>query len=322
MKKLVLLIPIIIILSPAIILLLLFLEEWIISILVLLSIVLLNNWSECFALSYFSKCKDERYNNTFSVLTYNLNRAYKNTTGKDDTDALSLFILKHNPDILLLQEYNPIIYPTLDNVLQKYYPYGIPFTEKERYKIVYSKFPIDNYKQLSLNDNETDITAGMENLRYLPICTMRIMINDVYLKVINCHLHSNNYSRAWNNFKNHRSIFRFVTSFVMDLNLGYAFRSDEAKRMCEEIENTNELMLICGDFNDIGGSEVVRIIKGNRLYDAWWQKGFGFGFTFKSLGLRLRLDHILYSKRIVLKEIKVLSATYSDHLPLLAVFGV
>lgn len=55
----------------------------------------------------------------------------------------------------------------------------------------------------------------------------------------------------------------------------------------------------------------------DKLKDAWWEGGNGFGWH-----LRLRLDHILYSDKLELVDVKVIDTDIdiSDHKPLMASF--
>lgn len=90
----------------------------------------------------------------------------------------------------------------------------------------------------------------------------------------------------------------------------------------EELDTLRSDMptLVVGDFNEMNGSYAIERIKGDRLKDAWWTNGFGLGTTYDSWHLKLRLDHILYSKEFEVEDIQVLSDfLHSDHLPLKAV---
>ena len=101
------------------------------------------------------------------------------------------------------------------------------------------------------------------------------------------------------------------------MDFGYKARELQVKVMSEQIENGYP-SLLCGDFNDIGGSSCIRRL---HMTDAWWKGGFGFGFTFHGMGLRFRLDHILFQENhLCLKKTFIPHSNTSDHNPLVCDF--
>ena len=112
----------------------------------------------------------------------------------------------------------------------------------------------------------------------------------------------------------------------------YDTAMSKSKGKRQKVHNVYEkLQFGYGDFNDLSGARCVRTIQNcrshnihpdhrDRLNDAWWRGGRGFGFTFVEQKLRLRLDHILYSKEFDLQAVRVDTVSYSDHRPLIADF--
>lgn len=81
-------------------------------------------------------------------------------------------------------------------------------------------------------------------------------------------------------------------------------------------------MIVAGDLNDWNGNYCLKTLMGKDLKDAWAEGGRGFGWTYFGWGLRLRLDHILYSDELELVDVKVIDSDLSDHKPLMARFRI
>ena len=58
------------------------------------------------------------------------------------------------------------------------------------------------------------------------------------------------------------------------------------------------------------------------MKNAWWEGGFGYGTTYHKGWLRLRIDHIYYNEKLMLKNVKVVDTNLSDHNILIADFSI
>ena len=327
MKKLILIVPIIIIISVVVAFALLLLEFWIEGIVVLAFSIVLNWWSETFALNCFRQ-KCGHYD--FRVLTYNINRAHEISVNKGTTENLIEFILEQNADIVFLQEYNAELYPLVQERLTQEYPYGSGIGIASRFKSVFCRFPIESCEQLMV-DSDNPVYEEFQNRLYckkhyngkeiLPVCKLLIRIGDDRLQLFNCHLMSNNYSVELRNLrKKRKSIIRGICPVLHRMNFGYKARELQTKVISEQIKSDTPT-IVCGDFNDIGGSSCIRFLQKQGLSDAWWKGGFGFGFTFHDMGLRFRLDHVLYLKEhLRLNNVFIPDSIASDHNPLVCDF--
>lgn len=327
MKKLILIVPIVIVISVAAAVILSLLKYWLLGIAVLVLALILNWWSETFALNCFRQ-KMGRYD--FRVLTYNINRAHQLSVNEGTTEELVEFILKQKADIVLLQEYNAELYPVIQEKLNREYMYVSGVDVTSRFKSVFSKFPIESCEQLMVNTNTPEYKTFQNRLyckkqhngiEILPICKMIIRIGNYRLQLFNCHLMSNNYSVVVRNCrKKKKSFIDVLLSVLHRMDFAYKAREVQVKVMSDKLDKENP-SLLCGDFNDIGGSSCIRRLQRASLTDAWWEKGNGYGATFHGMGLRFRLDHILYSKDcLVLRKIFVPYSNLSDHSPLLGDF--
>ncbi len=327
MKKLILVVPIIIIVSVVAAFTLLLLKHWFIGFLVLALALTLNWWSETFALSGI-KQKDGHYD--FRVMTYNINRAHEVSVNKGTTEDLIGFILEQNADIVLLQEYNAELYPLVQERLSREYPYGIGVDVTSRFKSVFSRFPIESCEQLAVDSNNPEYEIFQNRLyckkrhngmEILPVCKLLIRIGNKRLQIFNCHLMSNNYSVVIRNLrKKRKSVFHGICPVLHRMDFGYKAREQQVKLIAEQI-NREYPTIVCGDFNDIGGSSCIRSLQKQGLSDAWWKTGFGFGFTFHGMGLRFRLDHVLFPERnLLLKNVFIPNSVTSDHNPIVCSF--
>lgn len=284
-------------------------------------LICLNAHYECFAYKGFLIQKETIAPKSLTLVSYNVNLAYKELSSEDKAQKIADFLLKEDADLVLLQEYNPLIFPVVQHELEKMFRYGSPFKLADRYKAVYSKYPISDYIQLKDEWNYGKKVEGGEDKGYLPICGMTVSFDSYDLCVVNCHLHSNNFSIALRKLKHKEvSLFCFFKEAINLLSQGIEGRKRQTRLLAEYVRGINRPLLICGDMNDVSGSSIMKKFTSKMLKDAWWQKGRGFGFTFATKGMRWRLDHILYSDGIKIDSMKVGRSKMSDHRPIICKF--
>ena len=80
--------------------------------------------------------------------------------------------------------------------------------------------------------------------------------------------------------------------------------------------------IVMGDMNDFSCSSPMDSLKAVGMKDAWWEGGFGYGTTFHTGLMRLRIDHIFYSKELRLESVKLIETDLSDHNPVVAGFSI
>lgn len=327
MKKLILIVPVIIVFFVVAAVTLLLLKLWIWGIVSLAITFLLNWWVEAFALHPFRR---KRKDYDFRLLTYNINRAHEISVNKGTTEDLIELILEQDADIVLLQEYNAELYPIVHDRLDQKYPYGSGVDITSRFKSVFSRFPIESCEQLVVDSNKPEYVIFQNRLyckkqyngmEILPVNKLLIRVGNESLQLLNCHLMSNNYSVVIRNLrKKKKSIAHGVCPVLNRMDFGYKARKLQVKVITEQMERGTPT-IVSGDFNDIGGSSCIRFLHKQGLSDAWWRGGFGFGFTFHGMGLRFRLDHVLFSKKhLRLMNVYNLSSNVSDHNPLVCDF--
>ncbi len=101
----------------------------------------------------------------------------------------------------------------------------------------------------------------------------------------------------------------------------YRLRSQQARIVRGQLDNSTYPEIICGDFNDVPNSYTYFTIKGDRQ-DAFVNKSFGLGRTFVSISPTLRIDYIQANKNFDILQYKKTRLNYSDHFPLIADFAI
>lgn len=281
-----------------------------------------NLYFECFAYKgLWSKNNDVKKRNVISLITYNVNLAYKDLSTEEKAEKIAEYLYIENADIIFLQEYNPRIYPAIQQSLQDKYQYGSPFSLADRYKAIYSKFPIKDYVQIRKKPTIFKNVVGEEDRDYLPICGMEVNIDGKDLYIINCHLQSNNLSPQFRKLWHKEISFRsFLRGIMLNFFYGMRIRQSQSRIVHAHLMEVEKPIIVCGDMNDVSGSSVLKTLKDIGLKDVWWNNGIGFGFTLAYKGMRWRLDHILYSAGIKIDEVRLGKASLSDHRPLLCKF--
>ena len=86
----------------------------------------------------------------------------------------------------------------------------------------------------------------------------------------------------------------------------------------DSIASYNLPTIVCGDMNDFQFSSPVKTIMGDDLKNVWWERGMGYGMTYDKYHLKLRIDHVLFSKEFEPVSVDVPHLRFSDHYPIVA----
>lgn len=280
-----------------------------------------NAYYECFAYKGLRFSKSNDAPRTLTLVSFNVNLAYKELSTYEKAQKIADYLLEEDADFVLLQEYNPQLFPVVQQKLEHKYQYGSPYQLADRYKAVYSKYPISDYIQLEDERKAAERVVASEDRGYLPVCGMTITVGGKEFHMVNCHLFSNNFTSVLRELRRKEvSLLQFFKEAISLLSHGIKGRERQVRILKEHLRGIKCPLLICGDMNDVSGSIVIKMMKGKALKDAWWQKGVGFGFTLATKGMRWRLDHVLNSDGIKIDSIKVGRSGLSDHRPLICKF--
>lgn len=280
-------------------------KRWIIAIIVLFACVAINWHYKCFALHIC--CDDSISKCSISIMCYNI----EGMNGEIKEKAPKIFnqISRYNPDIVFITEYSEQDVLALDTLLKKQYPYSSEDLHNEG-SYFYGKHPLSQAQRLK------DITSG----EYIGVFLCDAYVNNDTIRLLGCHLFSNNYDSSHirvtpdsirNNYE--------VLSYIKNIKWASEKRQKEAQTAARMIPEGCQALSM-GDLNDVCGSKTLRVLESAGLKDAWWEGGLGYGATIHH-PLPYRIDHIMHSKDLKLKQINIVdSEGVSDHDALYAVF--
>jgi endonuclease/exonuclease/phosphatase family metal-dependent hydrolase len=277
--------------------------------------------SVLFAMHPSGEFADEKADSTIRIVDWNVGNMYgrsnSNEIRKHNRTEIAGAILKLNPDIICLQEFNhstkqgedadniglfsdeyPHHYFSKDvNKNDGFYQYG---------SIIFSKYPIIDTARIPYPH------GNVESLIYADI-----LLNGDTVRLFTSHLQS----------------FKFTSSDYADINrmkeqnkeaidaskniitkMRYAFqqRGEQADVVHEVISQCPHSSIVCGDFNDVPNSYTYFHIRGLRQ-DAFLAKGFGIGKSFNALAPTLRIDYILPDTTFNIHQFDMVDEDLSDH---------
>ena len=263
----------------------------------------------------FSK---KRHDNILRIVDWNVrgfNGLSKNLEIKKFIRTeIATSILKLQPDVICLQEFNTANNTDNISLFSKQYKYHYFSKDYQRTSgnyqagcIIFSKFPI-------IDSGKTQYPIA-ESLIYADI------LKDAdTIRVYTTHLQSFKFKQADytdlekiieqddEGLKASKNIFR-------KMKLAFSRRGVQANMVKEALDKSPYPSIICGDFNDVPNSYTYFHIKGERQ-DAFLEKGFAIGRTFIDLAPTLRIDYILPSGKFEVKQFDMVDEDLSDHIML------
>jgi len=299
---------------------------WAISLLIML-LIGYRQVSVVFAFHFKNTFSEKKDSSNIRIVDWNLrgfNGLYQSrNTKKMVRTELAESILKLNPDIICLQEFNHSYGTTthpheqannidLFTPTHPYYYFSKDYKTANGYtagSIIFSKFPIIDTGRLRFPKGESalfiDIQKGTDTIRIYTthLQSFKFKKNDYE----NIDKVENNDSAALTASKN---VFEKMRP-------AFKKRAIQADLLKEWLQNTPHPSILTGDFNDVPNSYTYFTIRGNRQ-DAFLQKSCGIGRTFVSLAPTLRIDYILPDKSFKVKQFELEDEGLSDHFMLVA----
>lgn len=286
-------------------------------------IILLIGWQQIavvFAWSGQASFSKRKAENNIRIVDWNV-QSFNGLTNNVDAKKLvrnevAASILKINPDIICLQEFNTAATENNINLFTASHP-NYYFSEDHKgnaadYKsgcIIFSKYPIIHTGKIDFPSEESliyaDLLKGTDTIR-----------------IFTTHLQSFKFKK-----KDYADIERIKESdksaipaskgIIRKMKAAYQKRGIQANMVKEELAKSPYPSLICGDFNDVPNSYTYFTIKGSRQ-DAFLRKNFGIGRSFISLAPTLRIDYILPDEKFEVKQFDMIDESLSDHIMLVA----
>lgn len=256
--------------------------------------------------------------NNLRIVSWNVkgfNGVDPNSSLKLRTQDIAYSILKWNPDILCMQEYNtndrPDDIANHANYFSKTLPYSFfsrdyHTAQGDYYSgcIIYSKYKILQAERIAYTNEESLIYAT-------------ILKGDDTIRVYTTHLASYRLKHADleaidDATATQKKNLKAKWLVVRKMKHAFVERAVQAQMVREHIANSPYPTIITGDFNDVPSSYTYKTIKGD-LQDCFLAKGFGIGATFSDLSPTLRIDYILANAHWEPRGWESMDENLSDH---------
>ncbi|MFP5042203.1 endonuclease/exonuclease/phosphatase family protein [Parasediminibacterium sp. JCM 36343] len=280
-----------------------------------------------FAWHFKTSFSDAKSNDAIRILDWNV-RGFNGlsesaSSKKIIRTELAESILKQNPDIICLQEFNHSYgtagHPNLqaDNIglftkTHPYYYFSRDYKTANGYasgSIIFSKYPIIDTGKLKYPKGESIIFADM-------------VIGGDTLRIYTTHLQSFKFKKGdYDNIDkiadNEDDALLASKSVFNKMKPAFKRRAEQAGLVKQWLGNSPYRSIITGDFNDVPNSYTYFTIKGDRQ-DAFLEKYFGFGRSYISLAPTLRIDYILPDTSFLVQQFDMEDEGLSDHIMLIS----
>lgn len=235
------------------------------------------------------------------VMTYNV-KAYLTSARADGYSRIAWEVIQADPDILVMQDANHLISAgepismAVSTMLgqREVYAYG-------QY-VVASRYPLRGCRS-------GDISFRGNAHSYVR-CT--VLVSGAEVELVTAHFLS---PREGLNATRQRG-------GLEDWEQNFADRVAQADRLATDLEASPRPLIVAGDLNAPEGSPIVHALLDTGLRDAFSSASFGYGYT-HGHALRpgisfLRIDHILLSRTLGVRDCFVGGKDGSEHRPVIA----
>lgn len=234
----------------------------------------------------------ERQPGTIRVVSYNIHRQ------QVDVEAFRRLLDSAAPDVVAIQDWTSKHEGLLFNDPGW-------FTQRDGELFVASRFPILRTRQLLSPPSEK---PGFD-VRYGAASAYELATPDGLITIVNLHLASP-----------HEALSAMRSgdgSFPEQLAFNSRQRELEAARIADFVEGSGSATIVVGDFNTPRESPIFRQHFGG-LVNAFSVRGKGFGVTHVSSASSVRIDHVLVTPGIDVRECWLGEAAGSPHRPVVA----
>jgi endonuclease/exonuclease/phosphatase family metal-dependent hydrolase len=265
--------------------------------------------------------------NSYKILTYNVQGFTNINFGSSKAQRkikIVDFVNEQNPDVLCMQEY------LLKQALRVQYPNEITYEMRMPYK-VYSNYSVNSYGSAFCLMIASKYRIKQSGTVYSPEAESFAMYADIQfpegvIRVYNLHLESVKLLKEKRLLRpGQRSGFasNFVSNvkgFYRKLRKSYPERAFQVMRVRESVLSSPYPVVIAGDINDTPASYAYGTLS-EGFQDAAICKGQGMSGTFAESPFPIRIDHILFDKRLVVGGYARTKKPYADHYPVMAGFS-
>jgi endonuclease/exonuclease/phosphatase family metal-dependent hydrolase len=151
-----------------------------------------------------------------------------------------------------------------------------------------------------------------------------IKVNGKKIRIINVHLQSVHFGKddykTITDIKDNETLNeKGARSLLGKLKKAFVKRATQADELKNFLNQQNDNIILCGDFNDLPNSYTYNTISKN-LKDAFVENGFGVSSTYNGNIPFLRIDYLLTTEKITISDYNVIKNPISDHYPIVARF--
>lgn len=277
--------------------------------------------SVLFAMHAMADFNELKSDSVIRIVDWNVGNMYglstSNEIRKHNRTEIAGAILKLNPDIICLQEFNHstrqgeeanniglfsgkyqhYYFPKDVNKNDGYYQYG---------SIIFSKYPIINAARIPYPH------GNIESIIYADI-----LLHGDTVRLFTSHLQSfkftsNDYADINRIKEQHNESLSASKNIITKMRYAFQRRGEQADVVHETLSKCHYSSIMCGDFNDVPNSYTYFHIRGLRQ-DAFLAKGFGIGKSYNALAPTLRIDYILPDTTFNINQFDMVDEDLSDH---------
>lgn len=245
------------------------------------------------------------------VATYNVALFSNETSGFLASDILAE-MKKQSVDVFCIQEYNAHCGDRSNtDVYKDYFPY-VAMGNADM--AIFSRYPIIRTKNIPFEESNNSAMWALVN------------VNGKRVKVFNVHMETTGFNRTLHSVSKEEQKGNTVESNTIlqalfnNYTRGMVVRAGQADIVANEIEDTREQLVLCGDFNDVPYSYVYNKLLGD-LVDGFKECGNGWSYTFRGKK-KVRIDYIFHSEQLEGINYYKSGLTYSDHLPVFMTLAI
>lgn len=257
---------------------------------------------------------------TFKIMSYNILSFVDNIDSNPEYNHTMHEVLSSGADILTLFEYenqgalSRFVPQSQIDSLNTLYPY---FQRGGRGTVMFSKRPI-----LHIQPPENLPSKGSIEAFRTQVCDRPINVFAVHLESFGLTQQDKElYKEMTENRRPERGELSAMRGLILN-KIYHAFRNRgyQALILRQYADVLGGNTVICGDFNDVGGCRVIKILEEAGFKDAYTSLAFGPTVTFNDPYFYFRIDHVLWRGKFKAVEINRGNVASSDHYPLLTTF--
>jgi endonuclease/exonuclease/phosphatase family metal-dependent hydrolase len=279
--------------------------------------------SVLFAANKYQTFTDKKDSTRLRLIDWNIRslEGMSNKAEKKRVDRATIpsTIIKQNPDVVCLQEFNTSA--SQDNLAPfadkfKYHFFSSDFTRTtpagyQAGSIILSRYPIVDSGRVQFPGQKG------ESLIYADI-----QKGDKIIRVFTTHLQSFQFKKQdYEDLEKIRNTeepaLPASKGIFQKMKLAFNKRGEQSRIVREALDKSPYPTLICGDFNDVPNSYTYFHIRGD-WQDVFLATSLGIGRTYLALAPTLRIDYILPDKNFLIHQFDMIDEGLSDHLMLIS----